>query len=354
MKMCAAFAEQGHAVTLYAPSGNGTTKLEDLQLQYGIRESFDLRLMDPLPGLRLHDFALRTALAASRQPADVVMARHLLSALWTSILGIPTIFDAHAPPGARFARLYLRLMLARPAFKRVVAITSPIVVAYREQFGDLLGADQILLEPNAVDLEQFRDLPTPQADRDALGLATDAFTVGYSGHLYPGRGVDLILELAERLPVAQFVLVGGTESDVVRWQMEASTANVHFVGFVPNRELPTYLAASNVLLMPYQRRVTVHGGVGDTSAYMCPMKMFDYMAAERLIISSDLPVLHDTLNESNAVLCDPEDVNAWEAALRRAMDDPAWAVGLARQARRDVEPHTWQQRAQRILAGLDL
>jgi glycosyltransferase involved in cell wall biosynthesis len=150
------------------------------------------------------------------------------------------------------------------------------------------------------------------------------------------------------------VFVGGTEADIAHWQAEAHTPNVHFAGFVPNHELPTYLAASDVLLMPYQRQVAVYGGVGDSSAYMCPMKMFEYMATERLIISSDLPVLHDTLNASNAVLCDPEDVDAWETALRRAMDDPAWAAGVARKARRDVEAHTWQLRARRILAGLDL
>ena len=33
------------------------------------------------------------------------------------------------------------------------------------------------------------------------------------------------------------------------------------------------------------------------------MKMFEYMAAGRAIVSSDLPVIREVLNERNAVFC---------------------------------------------------
>jgi glycosyltransferase involved in cell wall biosynthesis len=82
------------------------------------------------------------------------------------------------------------------------------------------------------------------------------------------------------------------------------------------------------------------------------MKMFEYMASERLIISSDLPVLHDVLNEKNAVLCDPENASQWQAAIERAMNNPDWARGLTKQARRDVASYTWVQRARRLLDGV--
>jgi hypothetical protein len=66
--------------------------------------------------------------------------------------------------------------------------------------------------------------------------------------------------------------------------------------------------------MPYERSVAVSGG-GDTADVCSPMKMFDYMAAGRAIISSDLPVLQEVLNEQNAVFCSPDAPDQWEQAL---------------------------------------
>ncbi len=126
--------------------------------------------------------------------------------------------------------------------------------------------------------------------------------------------------------------------------------NVRVLWFVPNGELPEYLAACDVLLMPYQRRVTVNGG--DTAAVMSPMKMFEYMAADRLIISSDLPVLREILDERNAVLCDPEDDLEWVEALKRAENDRNWREELARIAYQDAEKYTWRKRVRLVLKGI--
>jgi glycosyltransferase involved in cell wall biosynthesis len=92
--------------------------------------------------------------------------------------------------------------------------------------------------------------------------------------------------------------------------------------------------------------------MGDTSAVMSPGKMFEYMASERLIVSSDLPVIREVLNDSNAVLCAPEDVDAWENALRRAQSDGQWSAALAKKARADVEKYTWRRRVRHVLGTL--
>ena len=92
--------------------------------------------------------------------------------------------------------------------------------------------------------------------------------------------------------------------------------NVTLTGFVPNRHIPLYQAAGEILLMPYERSVTVSGG-GNTADICSPMKMFEYMAAGRAILSSDLAVLHEVLDETSAVFCPPENSQAWVSALGR-------------------------------------
>jgi len=81
------------------------------------------------------------------------------------------------------------------------------------------------------------------------------------------------------------------------------------------------------------------------------MKMFDYMACRRAIISSDLPVIGEVLNETNAVLCPPEDPEAWAAALQALYQDQPRRLHLAQQALQDVKRFTWQARAARAIEG---
>ena len=79
--------------------------------------------------------------------------------------------------------------------------------------------------------------------------------------------------------------------------------------------------------------------------------MFVYLATGRAVLASDLPVLHEVLNDGNAVLCPPEDENAWVSALGALLRDPDRMHRLGEQAREDATQYTWLARAQRALAG---
>ncbi len=81
------------------------------------------------------------------------------------------------------------------------------------------------------------------------------------------------------------------------------------------------------------------------------MKMFDYLAAGRAIVTSDLPVFHEVLNEGNAVFCPAEDVPSWVTAVRTLLDDPARREAMASQARQDSLQYSWTERAKRALNG---
>ena len=81
------------------------------------------------------------------------------------------------------------------------------------------------------------------------------------------------------------------------------------------------------------------------------MKMFEYMTEGRCILSSDLPVIHEILDESCAVFCVPEDPGSWEEGLRGVLSDPAKQVRLAAEAKRRSVQYTWQKRAEIYLNG---
>jgi glycosyltransferase involved in cell wall biosynthesis len=258
------------------------------------------------------------------------------------------LLELHGPPEGKLGPILYRLFLASPGKKRLLPISRALLA----MLGETTRRASHVISPNGVDLERYRDLPSPSAARQSLGLA-DAPTVGYTGHLYTGRGTSILAELARRFPRVQFLWVGGRPEEVDSWRERLAAegvANVTLTGFIENSLLPPYQSACDILLMPYERIIAGSSG-GNSAAYCSPMKMFEYMACGRAIISSDLPVLHEVLDERNAVLCPPEDVDAWAAALENLLGSPGQRQALAHRAQADVHAYTWVERARRALDG---
>lgn len=312
------------------------------------------------PGLRHYDFSAQALRWAQGWGSDIIYTRLPQAAGAGSQLGLRIIYELHdLPQGKMGPWLFYRFLKGKGA-RRLVVITQSLARELSRAFGSPLPSDQAdtftLVAPDGVDLRRYVDIPSPQAARAATKPPLpERFTAGYTGHLYSGRGIPLLVKLAKLLPHINLLVVGGEPGDVARLREEArkmQLENLVITGFVPNAELPRYQAACDALLMPYQEQVAASSG-GDIARYLSPMKVFEYMACGRPILSSNLPVLREVLNENNAILLPPDDVHAWAAALSELQMKPALGGRLAAQARRDAQLYTWETRAQRILQGVE-
>jgi glycosyltransferase involved in cell wall biosynthesis len=342
MKVCQAFVQLGHDVTLLVP-GNQQTTTSNHQLieYYGLEKLFPIQWL-PFRNRRL--FPLMAVWQARRKGADLIYAWPLQSAALGLLVGIPTMVELHDFPTGRVGPLWLQLFLIFPGSKRLLPITEALKRRLH------LPEGKTIIAPDGVDLERYASLPDPEPARRILGLPT-APTALCTGHLYAGRGADLFLGLAAKFPQASFVWVGGRPVDVETWKGQAARlANVTFTGFVPNERIPLYQSAADVLLMPYQRTVATSSG-GNTAEICSPMKMFEYMAAGRAILSSDLPVLREVLDGTMAIFCPVGDAGAWESALSELLYDEKRRRALGQRARVAVEQYSWVRRAQRVLEG---
>jgi glycosyltransferase involved in cell wall biosynthesis len=350
MKVCQALAQLGHDICLWLPASDARAEWGSLRQQYGIQQTFAIRRVRAQPGLRRYDFCLRAVLEARRWPANLLYLWPVQAAAMAGSLRIPSMLEIHDRPVGRFGGRLFRSYLKSRTIHRILPISRALQSRLESEYAASLAPPLSVIAPDGIDLERYADLPDAPEARKRLGLP-ERRTAVYTGHLYAGRGLNLILELAARDSSMSFVIAGGEPQAIDHWRDRARTLpNVHFLGFVPNADLPLVQAAADVLLMPYARAITVSGG-GDTSDYASPMKMFEYMAAGRVILSSDLPVLREVLNEENAVLLPPEDPQAWHAALIDLGRGHERAVRLATQARVDAGHFTWVERARRCLEG---
>lgn len=351
IKTCQSLAQCGHKVSLWVPGLHPTpwTELADL---YGLSEHFEIRWLRGERSFKRYDFAWKAVRQAQLWQAEVVytwLPQAAVLSLWQQL---PAMLEMHDRPTGRMGPWLLRQFARHTGRKRLLLITHALQKALESEFKVRLRPNEVRIVPNGVELERYQDLPSAAQARSQLGLL-ELPTAVYTGHFYSGRGLELLFELARRLPAVQFLWVGGRPEAVLAWQERARTNdvyNLHLTGFIDQNRLPLYQAAADVLLMPYERKIA--GSSGGNSADICsPMKMFDYMAAGRAILTSDLPVIHEVLNEKSAVFCPPEDVQAWEQALSALLADSALRDRLASQARQDVQRYAWRERAQEALHG---
>jgi glycosyltransferase involved in cell wall biosynthesis len=332
----------GHDVLLLAPgaTGSGADK-PSLFRHYGILTPFEIEWISS-PSRRW--FPWKAAARALKEKPDLSYCWAFQSAVLSLLLGIPTQAELHDLPAGRFGGLWLRLFLLIPGRKRLLPITKSLQELLH------LPKDMSMVAPDGVDLERYASLPDPEQARRVLGLP-QRMTVLCTGHLYPGRGVELFLQLASRFPKLSFVWVGGRKEDVTRWQEKSSSQkleNLTFTGFVQNESIPMVQAAADILLMPYEEVVTTSSG-GNTAQVCSPMKMFEYMASNRVILSSDLPVLREILDETMAVFCPPGNADAWETTLNKLLQDKQQAARLASRALEAVKEYSWIARAEKTL-----
>ncbi len=349
MKMCQALAKAGHDVVLGAiagaePDGDDFTT-------YGVDPCFRIVKHATRGGglaARLgYALAIPRKLRGVIRP-DLVYGRHLLSLSVAARWGAPVVFEAHQAP-TQLERAVERRLFARGNFARLVVISGALRDEYRRLHPKLAG-QRILVAHDAA------DVPPADALHGASTGGAGRLQVGYVGHLYPGKGMEIMAPLAARLPGVDFHVVGGTDQEIAAWrQRTAGSENLHYHGHVPPADTEAHRAAMDILLVPCQATVLTAAGAGaaEISRWMSPLKVFESMASRRPMIASDLPVLREVLRHGEtALLAPPDDLEAWVAAIER-LRDPALRRRLAdRAAARFVACHTWAHRAESVLADL--
>jgi len=182
--------------------------------------------------------------------------------------------------------------------------------------------------------------------RDQLGISAEKIIL-YTGQLLPGKGADVFVKAAQYFDNStSFILVGGHGEYMRQLQQyvrDRNVSNVTFTGFVQPAQVRLYQIAADVLVLP---ATADH----DISAYTSPLKLFEYMAARRPIIASNLPVLSEVLQDKkNALYFQERDAADLARKIRLVLENPDLQERLTQRAWDQVQSFTWEERAKRIM-----
>jgi len=347
MKMCAAFARNGHRTVLVCRH-YGQPDVGDVYEYYGVGGDFAIVSVRSVTTKGAGILALPRVRRVLRQydaEDHLVYARDIYGATLAARMGYRVVYESHGLPYNRLIGHLERSLFRSPGFLKLVVISNAL--------GDLYAARFKMPRTFAV-CHDAADVPSSFGDGDYTWPCNrNGLQIGYVGHLYEGRGIDIILECARRLPEHDFHIVGGTERDVDAWRKQGP-ANVYFHGYVSPRQTSVVRSKCDVLLMPYQAKLHIAGRKLSTSSWMSPLKLFEYMSSGKAIIASALPVIREVLNGDNSILVPPDDVETWVDALRQC-ESPACRLRLGANAYNCfLAKYTWDRRVDEVLRGVAL
>lgn len=174
----------------------------------------------------------------------------------------------------------------------------------------------------ALAAEELRSLPRP--------------VIGFAGNLLPGK-VDfaLLQRLARARPDWTFLCVGPLPDPAAVEPLRA-LPNVRLLGARPYAELPRYVAAFDVGLIPYLRN--------DYTRSCFPLKLYEVLAAGKPVVATGLPELAGMEPDVVLAATEAEALDALERGLRaRGPDDVA-------RRRERASRNTWETRTSTLLS----
>ena len=334
IKMCNALSKHIN-VTLYSYKLNNKLSIDDF---YGIKSNFNsieyffstnkfLKNINPL-------LVLIRNLSVKKN--TIIFSRNRIGSFFGIFLKFNLIYEVHNLPRGKINTIIESLILKSIFTKKVIFISD----ALREYY---LNSNLLIKSQNNSvilhDAADYKKKPKQNKKKPEIG---------YVGHLYKGRGIELIIKVAKKFPNLNFHLVGGETEDIERVKKIASK-NIIIHGFKKPSEVGALRDKFGILLMPYKPGLSDPNSSVDTSRWMSPLKLFEYMSSASAIISTDLPVLREILNEQNSILV-PYEQKAWEEKINLLVNNEKLRFKLGENAYNDfVCNFTWEIRAEKIL-----
>lgn len=344
MRMAEAFTQNGHHVTLYARNKSGRNAKKILE-HYKIKSPFkmELSLFPRVPIYRLAGKIKNnsTPINSAEKPDLVISHDPVSLALFPQ--NIAVLMELENVPDSVAKEFAFNRLISQPNFKGIV-VQNDSTKRSVLKFFEMLQPEQIFVAPDGHDF--IKNFSHPKGKPAKLNGRKDAPKAGYIGALDVGKGLNLILRTAEICPDFDFHIIGGSRRQIQTYKEKCKSNNVFFYGKKNHSEIPALLKAMDYVLAPYQHRALVRSGA-NFSRWIAPMKLCEYMAAQKPILCSDMPVTRSIINhEETGLLLSPYNDEEWADALVKLYETPSLAQNISYNAYINLlKKYNWQQRA---------
>lgn len=364
-KMAEALAKQGVSLTLVVPRRRQPSEFsaDRWEHYYGIKHRFkvvrlwcvDLLLTNRFTPEWAHpiayflliiSFQISLFFYLIRSNATLIFTRDMVLVPFLSLFGKKIYFEAHNWPDKPLVVWGYQVLTKKLA--GVICISQPLIKEFR-RLG--VSSEKLLLAPSGVGQEFFKGY-SKILIRKQLGLPTHAKIVTYTGSLRDGKGISTLIRasmLFRKRKDILFVIVGGNLIEKKERALVATLSgkpNVSYRGFQPFSQIPLFLAASDVLVLP-------NSGKGRNAIfrkYTSPLKLYEYLASGKPVVASKIPAFSGVVKDNEQVVFfKPDNAKDLVDKINLLFKNKHLARHLEIQGRELATQFTWAKRAAKIV-----
>jgi glycosyltransferase involved in cell wall biosynthesis len=270
-------------------------------------------------------------------------------------LGYKTLFEVNGLPSIELkyhypgidANLLIKIKeqeIATLHLSDAIICPSNVTRDYIVSLG--LSRQRVTVIPNGVSPSDFSPSPLPPREGRVPVLL-------YIGTLADWQGLDVVIKALPKIleeQTARLLIVGRGRSrqrkmllkQIRRLGVEGS---VNLRPAVPHHEIPGLIAESDICLAPL--------GLNDRNVTQgaCPIKVLEYMASSRPLITSNMPIVRELVREDvDALLFSPNDPEDLARKVSMLLNDVEMSQRLADAAtERALTKFTWHEAQKKLL-----
>jgi beta-1,4-mannosyltransferase len=277
----------------------------------------------------------------------VVMARlvmfmfRIMLLRWQGIRIIWTVHNLYAHEGQYrwFERLFIRDIVR--CASRLIVHSPTAAQLVRHEYG-IRDASKIVIIPHGHYMGSYLNTVSRAEARRLLGLPPAAPVLLFLGKIRPYKGVCSLVRSFQALedPHAILLVTGSPHDDAIVAEIEQQICSARVrlrPGYVPDDQVQLYMNAADAVVFPYQDVLT-------SGAVVLAMSF------GRACIAARLGCICDVLDDHGALLYDPHQPEALQAALRTALADPSRLARMGQHNAARAAQWRWDEIAQATIA----
>lgn len=208
-----------------------------------------------------------------------------------------------------------------------------------------VAPEKIAVISNGANTQLFQPM---DVNKSSLGLDDGYNYVCFVGNLLRWQGVQYLISSAtyilRKSPATRFLIIGGgpMRDTLIRMVKQLGLENEFiFTGEVPYEDVPKYINASDLCVAPF---------IKEKDDKMSPLKIYEYLACGKPVVTTNIKGAGDIVVTSNAGLAvNSEKPKALAGAIIRLLEDKELRESMGRNGRRLIaDEYSWEKIATKI------
>ncbi|MDC1053068.1 glycosyltransferase [Candidatus Pelagibacter sp.] len=295
IKTCESLAKSKYDVTLIKP-GTGN-KNYSIKKYYNIKEKVSIKEFSSIKkfpqGIKFYLYSVYCLLYILKQKEPIIITRNYFISYLCILFKKKVIIEIHNDTliEGRVTKFILKYFnfFNNKNLINLVAISHAVKNLFIKKYSIYPKKITVLHSGSSIKINFKPKL-----------VHNKRLKIAYFGSISSSKGIDTLIKLSKIDQKNDYYVYGGDKEQIRKIKKRNSNNNLFLNSSIPYAKIPEAMLSMDILTMPYKKTIRSAGEVDDISKYTSPLKLFDYLAVGKIIITSDLNVLREVIGDRNA------------------------------------------------------